>query len=161
MNSNMSVEQVQTEDFADLKAFEQRLMEVVAYVRPYAWKWTVVLFLVAICTIYGACYWLLDEETSKVSFLQSLWNHPFFATSCSALILLCMGGIHKRVFSPAVITARCRNVLDNFNMSCDDTGKLILKPPRSGPTQNRVPLLRWPNDLDSRVADHTAHQHNQ
>lgn len=160
MNDNMSVEQVQTEDFADLKAFEQRLTEVVGYLRPYAWRWTVVLIVIAVCTTCGAWYWLLDEETSKVSFLQSLRNHPFFACSGSSLIILFMGGIHKRVISPAIITARCRNVLANFNMSCDDTGKLILKPPRSGSALNR-PSLRWPNDLDARMAEHAAHQHNQ
>ncbi|XP_001175932.3 nuclear envelope phosphatase-regulatory subunit 1 isoform X1 [Strongylocentrotus purpuratus] len=154
MNDNMSVEQVQTED---LKAFEQRLTEVVGYLRPYAWRWTVLLIVIAVCTACGAWYWLLDEETSKVSFIQSLKNHPFFASSGSTLIILFMAGIHKRVISPAIITARCRKVLANFNMSCDDTGKLILKPPRSRSTPYR-PNTRWPNDQQS---DQTTHQHNQ
>lgn len=37
-------------------------------------------------------------------------------------------GIHKLVFAPKIITTRMRTVLNDFNMSCDDTGKLILKP---------------------------------
>lgn len=37
-------------------------------------------------------------------------------------------GIHKLVIAPQIITSRTRNVLSDFNMSCDDTGKLILKP---------------------------------
>lgn len=37
-------------------------------------------------------------------------------------------GIHKLVIAPQIITSRTRSVLSDFNMSCDDTGKLILKP---------------------------------
>ncbi|XP_072013246.1 nuclear envelope phosphatase-regulatory subunit 1-like [Amphiura filiformis] len=124
----MSLEQAQTED---LKAFERRLTEYIAYLRPYAWRWRIVLILVSVCTIFGAWNWILDQETSQVSFLQSLFNHPFFAFSGLMLILLFFCGIHKRVVAPAIITARCRSVLADFNMSCDDTGKLILKPSRA------------------------------
>ena len=44
-----------------------------------------------------------------------------------AVVLFIMG-VHKRVIAPSIITARTRIVLGDFNMSCDDTGKLILKP---------------------------------
>ncbi|XP_071065276.1 nuclear envelope phosphatase-regulatory subunit 1 isoform X2 [Dasypus novemcinctus] len=64
----------------------------------------------------------------KVSFFTSLWNHPFFTISCITLIGLFFAGIHKRVVAPSIIAARCRTVLAEYNMSCDDTGKLILKP---------------------------------
>lgn len=37
-------------------------------------------------------------------------------------------GIHKLVIAPQILTSRTRQVLNDFNMSCDDTGKLILKP---------------------------------
>lgn len=37
-------------------------------------------------------------------------------------------GIHKLVITPQIITSRTRSALGDFNMSCDDTGKLILKP---------------------------------
>uniref|UniRef100_W5MKX1 Nuclear envelope phosphatase-regulatory subunit 1 n=1 Tax=Lepisosteus oculatus TaxID=7918 RepID=W5MKX1_LEPOC len=64
----------------------------------------------------------------QVSFFTSLWNHPFFTISCITLIGLFFAGIHKRVVAPSIIAARCRTVLAEYNMSCDDTGKLILKP---------------------------------
>ena len=37
-------------------------------------------------------------------------------------------GIHKRVVAPSIICSRTRQVLADFNMWCDDTGKLVLKP---------------------------------
>ncbi|KAG8227140.1 hypothetical protein J437_LFUL001684 [Ladona fulva] len=43
-------------------------------------------------------------------------------------VILFVMGIHKRVIAPSIITARTRLVLAEFNMSCDDTGKLLLKP---------------------------------
>ncbi|XP_032181076.1 nuclear envelope phosphatase-regulatory subunit 1 isoform X1 [Mustela erminea] len=67
-------------------------------------------------------------STPVVSFFTSLWNHPFFTISCITLIGLFFAGIHKRVVAPSIIAARCRTVLAEYNMSCDDTGKLILKP---------------------------------
>lgn len=42
--------------------------------------------------------------------------------------MLFVFGIHKLVIAPQIITSRMRLVLADFNMSCDDTGKLILKP---------------------------------
>ncbi|EPQ16470.1 Transmembrane protein 188 [Myotis brandtii] len=86
------------------------------------------LIVVSVCTATGAWNWLIDPETQKVSFLTSLWNHPFFTISCITLIGLFFAGIHKRVVAPSIIAARCRTILAEYNMSCDDTGKLILKP---------------------------------
>uniref|UniRef100_A0A8C5EXA8 Nuclear envelope phosphatase-regulatory subunit 1 n=14 Tax=Archelosauria TaxID=1329799 RepID=A0A8C5EXA8_9SAUR len=88
----------------------------------------VILIVVSVCTATGAWNWLIDPETQKVSFFTSLWNHPFFTISCITLIGLFFAGIHKRVVAPSIIAARCRTVLAEYNMSCDDTGKLILKP---------------------------------
>ncbi|XP_036201771.1 nuclear envelope phosphatase-regulatory subunit 1 isoform X2 [Myotis myotis] len=125
----------------------------------------VLLIVVSVCTATGAWNWLIDPETQKVSFLTSLWNHPFFTISCITLIGLFFAGIHKRVVAPSMyplhavcsersrgafsasgasltplindgfsfnhdvsIAARCRTILAEYNMSCDDTGKLILKP---------------------------------
>ncbi|CAD1469899.1 unnamed protein product, partial [Heterotrigona itama] len=85
------------------------------------------LGFISVCTAVGAWHWLTDPNTSAVSFTQSLYNHPFFAI---AIILFIMG-VHRRVIAPSIITQRARSVLSNFNMSCDDTGKLILKPTRS------------------------------
>ncbi|KAB0350330.1 hypothetical protein FD755_005912, partial [Muntiacus reevesi] len=63
-----------------------------------------------------------------VSFFTSLWNHPFFTISCITLIGLFFAGIHKRVVAPSIIAARCRTVLAEYNMSCDD---LLNPKPRS------------------------------
>ncbi|XP_073081600.1 nuclear envelope phosphatase-regulatory subunit 1 isoform X1 [Manis javanica] len=81
---------------------------------------------------HSACPSSPTPPTSRaphnVSFFTSLWNHPFFTISCITLIGLFFAGIHKRVVAPSIIAARCRTVLAEYNMSCDDTGKLILKP---------------------------------
>ncbi|XP_006777108.2 PREDICTED: nuclear envelope phosphatase-regulatory subunit 1 [Myotis davidii] len=112
----------------DLKAFERRLTEYIHCLQPATGRWRMLLIVVSVCTATGAWNWLIDPETQKVSFLTSLWNHPFFTISCITLIGLFFAGIHKRVVAPSIIAARCRTILAEYNMSCDDTGKLILKP---------------------------------
>ncbi|KAL1128942.1 hypothetical protein AAG570_013476 [Ranatra chinensis] len=125
----MSFEQTACEVFfTDLKAFERRLTEVIACLQPSTLRWRIVLAVISLCTAIGAWYWLTDPHTSDVSFMQSLINHPFFATSSVVLFFLFVSGIHKRVIAPSIITSRTRLVLTDFNMSCDDTGKLILRP---------------------------------
>ncbi|KAH0619626.1 hypothetical protein JD844_000418 [Phrynosoma platyrhinos] len=128
------------EQAEDLKAFERRLTEYIACLQPATGRWRIILIVVSVCTATGAWNWLIDPETQKVSFFTSLWNHPFFTISCITLIGLFFAGIHKRVVAPSMypfhsvlfrrksIAARCRTVLAEYNMSCDDTGKLILKP---------------------------------
>ncbi|KAF6202748.1 hypothetical protein GE061_003150 [Apolygus lucorum] len=131
-NGKMSLEQTACED---LKAFERRLTEVIDCLQPATQRWRILLAIITICTAIGAYYWLTDPHTSDVSFPQSLINHPFFTTSSLMLLILFMTGIHKKVIAPSIITARTRLVLTDFNMSCDDTGKLILKP---RPTMQQV-----------------------
>lgn len=116
------------EQAEDLKAFERRLTEYISCLQPATGRWRMLLIVVSVCTATGAWNWLIDPETQKVSFFTSLWNHPFFTISCITLIGLFFAGIHKRVVAPSIIAARCRTVLAEYNMSCDDTGKLILKP---------------------------------
>ncbi|XP_029464362.1 nuclear envelope phosphatase-regulatory subunit 1 isoform X1 [Rhinatrema bivittatum] len=137
------------EQAEDLKAFERRLTEYISCLQPATGRWRMILIVVSVCTATGAWNWLIDPETQKVSFFTSLWNHPFFTISCITLIGLFFAGIHKRVVAPSIIAARCRTVLAEYNMSCDDvsirrstlststertqllvfgTGKLILKP---------------------------------
>ncbi|XP_062583525.1 nuclear envelope phosphatase-regulatory subunit 1-like isoform X2 [Saccostrea cucullata] len=120
---NMSAEQTE-----DLKAFERRLTEVIDKLQPTARLWRMVLIVISVCTAVGAWTWLWDSQTKQISLTQSLMNHPFFTISCFFLILLFLCGIHKRVVAPSIIGSRCRQVLTDFNMSCDETGKLILKP---------------------------------
>ncbi|XP_070537120.1 nuclear envelope phosphatase-regulatory subunit 1-like [Ptychodera flava] len=119
----MSLEQTE-----DLKAFERRLTEYIAFLGPATRRCRIILIVVSVCTATGAWRWLFDPMTSQVAFIQSLWNHQFFTISCITLIVLFLVGIHKRVVAPSIITARVRTVLADYNMSCDDTGKLILKP---------------------------------
>ncbi|KAG5339246.1 NEPR1 protein, partial [Acromyrmex charruanus] len=141
---------------SDLKAFERRLTEVIASLQPATTRWRMLLGLMSICTAIGAWHWLTDPNTSAVSFTQSLYNHPFFTMASIILgryggtdslcilykliwqlhfgnhfpVILFMMGVHRRVIAPSIITQRARSVLGDFNMSCDDTGKLILKPTR-------------------------------
>jgi len=39
-----------------------------------------------------------------------------------------MMGAHRRVVAPSIFVNRTREVLFDFAMDCDETGKLILKP---------------------------------
>ncbi|XP_019878594.2 nuclear envelope phosphatase-regulatory subunit 1-like isoform X2 [Aethina tumida] len=121
----MSLEQTACED---LKAFERRLTEVIACLHPSTTRWRIVLVTVSVCVATGASQWILDPETRVVSLSQSLINHPFFILSTIILIIILFLGVHKRVIAASIITSRTREVLSDFNMSCDDTGKLILKP---------------------------------
>uniref|UniRef100_UPI00358EB099 nuclear envelope phosphatase-regulatory subunit 1 n=1 Tax=Myxine glutinosa TaxID=7769 RepID=UPI00358EB099 len=116
------------EQAEDLKAFERRLTEIISGIQPATGRWRMVLIVVSVCTATGAWTWITDPETQQVAFFVSLWNHTFFTVSCIVLIGLFLAGIHKRVVAPSIIAERCRTVLAEYNMSCDDTGKLILKP---------------------------------
>ncbi len=121
----MSLENVACED---LKAFERRLTEIIASAHPSALRWRVVLLSASLCVAIGACYWLGDPETAEVSFFISLMNHPFFSSSALIILLLFLFGAHRRVVAPSIFVSRTREVLNDFAMDCDDTGKLILKP---------------------------------
>lgn len=121
----MSLEQTACED---LKAFERRLTEVISCLQPATLRWRIVLVVMSVCTAVGAWYWLTDPAISSISFSQSLWSHLFFTISSTILVILFLFGIHKRVMAPSIIASRTRAVLSDFNMSCDETGKLILKP---------------------------------
>uniref|UniRef100_A0A914UUK8 Transmembrane protein 188 n=1 Tax=Plectus sambesii TaxID=2011161 RepID=A0A914UUK8_9BILA len=113
----------------DLKAFERRLTEVVAHMQPAASRWRVVLVIAFLCTVYSAYFWVMDPSIREVGLYESLTNHVLFAISLPTLLVLFIAvGIHKRVVGPSIIASRCRQVLSDFNLSCDDSGKLILKP---------------------------------
>uniref|UniRef100_A0A2K5E1K7 Nuclear envelope phosphatase-regulatory subunit 1 n=1 Tax=Aotus nancymaae TaxID=37293 RepID=A0A2K5E1K7_AOTNA len=85
------------------------------------------LIVVSVCTATCTWNWLIDPDTQKVSFFTSLWSHRFFTISCITLIGLFFAGIHKTVVAPSTIAAQCQTVLAEYNTSCNDTGKLILK----------------------------------
>ncbi|CRL05266.1 CLUMA_CG018084, isoform A [Clunio marinus] len=111
----------------DLKAFERRLTEVLACLQPNCLRWRIVLCIVTIISGVSAFFWLSDPQTSVLPFFDSLLNHYIFTTSALTLITLFCYGIHKLVISPQIIISRTRNVLSEFNLSCDEAGKIILR----------------------------------
>ncbi|XP_018336794.1 nuclear envelope phosphatase-regulatory subunit 1 isoform X3 [Agrilus planipennis] len=118
----MSLEQTACEDvIADLKAFERRLTEVIACLQPSTIRWRIVLLVVSLCVATGAGQWLMDPVTRVVPLSQSLSNHPFFILATVILVIIFLLGVHKRVIAASIITTRTREVLIDFNMSCDDT----------------------------------------
>ena len=120
-----NLEQVACED---LKAFERRLTEVILNSKPPARRWSLILAVVSLCVAVGAYFWLRDPATAQVSFLTSLWLHPVFSLSSLFMVILFFIGVHRRVVQTSIILGRIREVLFDFSMDCDDTGKLILKP---------------------------------
>lgn len=112
----------------DLKAFERRLTEIMSGVKPATNRWRALLVLVTLCMSIGAYYWIQDSTRHEVSYVQSLYDHPLLTVSFLVFIVLLLTGIHKRVMAPSIMANRTRSVLSQFNMSCDDNGKLILKP---------------------------------
>ncbi|GAU99026.1 hypothetical protein RvY_10086 [Ramazzottius varieornatus] len=112
----------------DLKAFENRIQEIVAYPRKTARVWQIVLTMTSMLTVISTFRWLLDPLTQQVSFWQSLLNHPAFVLCTLCLVILFLTGIHHRVVASTIISTRVKTTLKDFNMSCDGKGKLILKP---------------------------------
>lgn len=117
----------------DLKAFERRLTEVIACLEPSTLRWRIVLVVVSVCVATGAGQWLMDPLTRIVPLSVSLTNHPFFILATIMLVLIFGLGVHRRVVAPSIIVARTQEVLTEFNMSCDNSGKLILKQRPSEP----------------------------
>lgn len=111
----------------DLKAFERRLTEIISCYQPQTKRWRIILLIVTLVTSITAFQWVTDPETQKVTFIDSLHNHLFFTVNCIGLIMLFIFGIHRKVVAPAIIVSRIKQVLENFNMSCDHNGRLILK----------------------------------
>ncbi|VDD83851.1 unnamed protein product [Mesocestoides corti] len=112
----------------DLKAFERRLREIVTGLHPKAKLWRILLFSATAFCLLTTYLWLTDPLTYQVRFFTSLANHPGFVVSVFLLIGLFVFGAHKKVVLPNIIAQRCRTVLAEYNMTCDNSGKLILMP---------------------------------
>ncbi|CAK5056431.1 unnamed protein product [Meloidogyne enterolobii] len=85
--------------------------EVIAGMQPRVRKWKAFLLILFI------------------SFFESLALHPLFTISTSLLLILfIVFGVHKRVVAPRIIANRCSTVLSDFCLSCDEQGKLIVRP---------------------------------
>ncbi|XP_078738245.1 nuclear envelope phosphatase-regulatory subunit 1 isoform X2 [Lampetra fluviatilis] len=140
------------EQAEDLKAFERRLTEIISCLQPATGRWRMVLIVVSVCTATGAWNWITDPETQQVAFLVSLWNHSFFTVSCIVLIGLFLAGIHKRVVAPSIIAERCRTVLAEYNMSCDDVRYSALRTHLPGTCRILSPFIHdAPCRRDGRV----------
>jgi len=113
----------------DMIFFERRLNEVITGMHPKAMKWIVFLLLTFAAFLVAAYYWIVDPSIRYVTFYESLWRHPFFTIGFLALIFLfTFCGIQRRVIAPSIIAARCRSVLVDFYLSCDERGRLIVRP---------------------------------
>ncbi|PAA76076.1 hypothetical protein BOX15_Mlig033230g3, partial [Macrostomum lignano] len=119
----------QEQTHEDLKAFERRLTEVMSHFQPSTRLWRYGWVLVLLMLIVSACMWLSDPLTySSTSVCEQLARHPFFFLVLLVAVLLFAAGAHNRVATPSIMASRTRLVLAEYNMSCDDSGKLILKP---------------------------------
>jgi len=96
--------------------------------KPKALMWRWIFFIISVFAAYGAFQWVSDPVTFDVPFTTSLYNHMFFTTTFAAFIFLMSYGILHKMFSSGRILERVRAVLSDFNMSCDENGRLILNP---------------------------------
>ncbi|KRZ73500.1 Bone morphogenetic protein 5 [Trichinella papuae] len=111
----------------DLKAFERRLMEIIACMQPAAKRWRAILAVVLSCLVVSSCLWLADPHLSEENLIDSLKRNTFFSASFIMMIILLLCGVHRRVVAPSIIAARCRSVLAEFNLSCDDCRFVVHK----------------------------------
>ncbi|KAH8854302.1 Nuclear envelope phosphatase-regulatory subunit 1 [Schistosoma japonicum] len=112
----------------DLKAFERRLREIINGLGPKAFKWRIVLSVAVLMLFFFSYCWLVDPATYQTGFISSLEKHPEFVFSLLFLMVLFLMGAHKKVVLPSIIAHRCRIILAEYNMACDNSGKLILRP---------------------------------
>ncbi|CAJ0596138.1 unnamed protein product [Cylicocyclus nassatus] len=113
----------------DLKFFERRLTEVISHLGPRCTRWRIVLLLISLSAVLTSYNWIADPTLRTVSLWESLQSHPVFSVSVPLLFILFTAfGIHRRVVEPSIIARRCRESLSYFSLSCDDNGKLIVKP---------------------------------
>lgn len=123
-------------------------------------------------TFFAGYRWVFDPRTAMISLTDSFLNHPLFIMGFIVLgessavyvgvpvltvvltaflsypVIEFAFGVHKLVVAPHIITNRTRSVLSDFNMSCDDSGKLILKPrPNMGNQQQPQPQAKMNNFL--------------
>uniref|UniRef100_A0A0N5AAU9 Transmembrane protein 188 n=1 Tax=Syphacia muris TaxID=451379 RepID=A0A0N5AAU9_9BILA len=111
----------------DLRYFERRLTEVIKSMQPAATRWRLVLLFAFGCTLWSAYFWLMDPTIRSVTLMESLKKHIVFAACLPfLLVLFCCFGIHNRVVAPSIIASRCRSVLADFSLSCDDVSLIGL-----------------------------------
>ncbi|CAH8446073.1 unnamed protein product [Schistosoma rodhaini] len=126
--SHQNINYNPNEPTEDLKAFERRLREIINGLGPKAFKWRIVLSVAVLILLCSSYCWLVDPITYQAGFIGSLQKHPEFVLSLLFLMALFFLGAHKKVVLPSIIAHRSRIVLAEYNMACDNSGKLILRP---------------------------------
>jgi hypothetical protein len=130
----------------DLKAFERRMIEIISSLQPSIWRWRIILLILILFT-FTTFYILLtnlsisslssttisDDINTNKSYFAIFSSYLFrkeisFSISFGLLIFAFLFGIHRKIFASSIIIARFRYILNDYNMSCDSNGRLIIKP---------------------------------
>ncbi|CAF3314216.1 unnamed protein product [Rotaria socialis] len=136
----------------DLKAFERRMIEIVSSLQPSIWLWRFILLVLVLVT-FITCYALMvdlsfswpsspssittppitkelknDKSYSSIFLFNLFRKEIYFTFSFGLLIFTFLFGIHRKMFASSIIIARFRYILADYNMSCDPTGRLVIKP---------------------------------
>lgn len=118
----------------DLKAFERRLIEIISHYEPAAKRWRFILMTFIVAASITTYNFITDPRISELPILESLSDHKYFTFNLAILSLLILSGIHQRIIGPRIIVNRIKKVLRKYNMSCDQTGRLIIKRPSMSKT---------------------------
>lgn len=125
---NFTTAQIQ----GDMKAFERRITKAVQYLEPKSYRWRILLVLsVTFVVISGYSFITNIQLDQNFSIISALYENKVFAIALFFLGLLVVTGAHKRANTSAIILARNRQVLLEYNLSCNDKGKMIIKPQKN------------------------------
>ena len=112
----------------DLNAFERRMIEIVSSIQPVVWRWRLLLSFLILTTLLTFSTLIWAVPTNYLSFVSLVYRRDIgFCLSFSLLIIAVLAGAHRKIFARSVILARSRDVLADYNISCDSRGRLILK----------------------------------
>ncbi|KAH8308348.1 hypothetical protein KR059_010905 [Drosophila kikkawai] len=106
--------------YEDLKAFEQRLQEVLTGNRSSRFRHRNLIAVLILAISLIIC--LVP---------MSLWQQTVVTLASIIVILPFILNCQRPELSQEEIALQTRSVLEAFDMSCDDSGKLILKQARS------------------------------
>uniref|UniRef100_A0A0N4ZN73 Transmembrane protein 188 n=1 Tax=Parastrongyloides trichosuri TaxID=131310 RepID=A0A0N4ZN73_PARTI len=114
---------------SDMVYFDRRLNEIIYHKRRKAIRWRVVLMVSSLLTAYGAWFWMTDPTIRSTPVFESLGNHSIFCFSLSLLFFLFVFlRIHQRIVGSSIVASRCRRILTQYCLDCNDEGKLIIQP---------------------------------
>ena len=130
MTSPHSTPQFTTQQIQDdLRAFERRITKTVEYLEPKSYRWRILLFISVLFVVISGYNFITGIKLDRdFSILSTLYNDKVFIFALLFLLLLIITGAHKRANTSAIILSRNRQVLLDYNLSCNEKGKLIIKP---------------------------------